>query len=160
MADTHEADRPGLTADAVRDLFASLPVPGRDVVWLADQILAVAQHVGSFALEWETPDRRAVVCRAGSTESVLSGTAPARLLRPLLARFAVLGADEVGGEPQFAGGRYSLTRSSRTGPVRLEIAFANTPDRQHIRLTRVPITARPRADAPTDDAGTPHQPSA
>lgn len=164
MADTHEADRPGLSADgAVRELFAQLPVPGKDVVWLADQLIAIAQHLGSVALERAAEaDGPALVCRTDSARRVLPGSAPLRLFRPLLARFAVLGADETRGEPQLYGGHYALVRSSRTGPVRLEIAFTNAPDTQQITLTRVPAGVTPRTgSAPEAGAvNTTGQPSA
>jgi len=164
MADTHEAARPGLTADgAVRDLFAQLPVPDRDIVWLADQVVAVAQHLGSVALERVSDaDGPALICRTHATQHVIAGRDPLRLFRPLLARIAVLGADETGTEPQLYGGRYSLTRSSRIGPVRLEIEFTNTPSNQRISITRVPVGLAPRtSSAPeTGAANTAPQPSA
>jgi hypothetical protein len=163
MVDTHEADRPGLTADAaVRELFAQLPLPGKDVVWLADQVIAIAQHLGSVGLECvRDGDAHALVCRTDSAQLIIAGRDPLRLFRPLLARLAVLGADEAGGEPQLYGGRYALVRSSRTGPVRLEVTFANTPANQHVTITRIPVTTR-RSD-PSSDAGVanaPPQPSA
>jgi hypothetical protein len=149
MADTHEANRSGLTAaNAVRELFAQLPVPDKDVVWLADQVIAIAQHLGSVGLERvRDGDGRTLVCRTDSTQLVIAGRDPLLLFRPLLARFAVLGADETGGEPQLYGGRYALVRSSRTGPVRLEVVFTNTPGSQHVTITRVPADVAPRAGA-------------
>jgi hypothetical protein len=164
MADTHEANRPGLSADgAVRELFAQLPVAGKDVVWLADQVISIAQHLGSVALaRVQDADGPALVCRTDSAQRVVAGRDPLRLFRPLLARFAVLGADETGGDPQLYGGRYALVRSSRTGPVRLEVAFTNTPGDQQVTITRVPAGVAPRTDSATEtgSANTPPQPSA
>jgi hypothetical protein len=164
MADTHEADRSGLTADgAVRELFARLPVPGRDVVWLVDQVISITQHVGSVALERvQDADGPVLACRTNSAQLVVVGRDALRLFRPLLARFAVLGADETGGEPQLYGGRYALVRSSRTGPVRLEVAFTNTPSSQQVTITRVPAAVAPRTGS-APDTGTANpapQPSA
>ena len=154
MADTHEADRPGVTADgAVRELFAQLPVPGKDIVWLADQLLSAAQYLGSIALESvQDADGPALVCHTDRARQVLAGRGPLRLFRPLLARLAVVGADEAGGEPQLYGGRYALVRSSRTGPVRLEVAFTNTPGSQQVAITRVPLGVAPSA-GPAPEAG-------
>jgi hypothetical protein len=164
MADTHEADRPGLTTGgAVRDLFAQVPAPGKDVVWLADQLLGVAQHLGSLELERvRDGEGHALVCRSDSAQLTIPGRDALRFFRPLLARFAVLGAEEAGGEPQLYGGSYALIRSSRTGPVRLEVAFANTPERQHLTITRVPTAAPRPSNSPPDaaSASTPAQPSA
>jgi hypothetical protein len=164
MADTHEADRSGLTAGhAVRDLFAQVPAPGNDVVWLADQLLGVAQHLGSVGLERvRDGEGRALVCRTDSAQLAIPGRDALRLFRPLLARFAVLGAEETGGEPQLYGGSYALVRSSPTGPVRLEVAFANTPEHQHITISRVSTAAPRPSNSPPDaaPASTPIQPSA
>jgi hypothetical protein len=164
MANAHEADRPGLNADeAVRELFAQLPVPGKDVVWLADQVVAIAQHIGSVELERvRNGEEHTLICRTNTAQQAIAGSGPLRLFRPLLARFAVLGADETGSEPQLYGGRYTIVRSSRIGPVRLEIAFTNTPGSQRISITRVPASVSPRTDsAPDADAeNTAPQPSA
>jgi hypothetical protein len=163
MADTHEADHPSLSAGAVRDLFAQLPVPGKDVVWLADQVLAIAQHLGSLTFEHLFDNGvHSLVCRAGSEPPFSPGRHALRLFRPLLARFAVLGADETGGEPQLYGGRYSLVRSSRIGPVQLDIEFTNTPGSQRLAITRVPIPQAQRTgSAPAAGAAdAPPQPSA
>ena len=147
MADTHEADCPDLTAaDAVRELFAQLP--GKDIVWLADQVIAVAQHLESVALECvRDGGERTIVCRTDSAQRVIPGRDAPRLFRPLLARFAVLGADETGTDPQLYGGRFALVRSSRTGSVRLEVTFANTPGDQHVTITRT-LMAAPQPAAP------------
>lgn len=152
MADTHEADRPGLNAgEAVRELFAQLPVPGKDVVWLADQVVAIAQHVGSVELERvRNGEEHTLIYRTDTTQQAIAGGDLLRLFRPLLARFAVLGADEAGGEPQLYGGRYSLVRSSRTGPVRLEVAFVNTPGSQKVTINRIPMSVAPRTGSAPD----------
>jgi hypothetical protein len=164
MADTHETDRPSLTADAaVRGLFAQLPVPGKDIVWLADQVVAIAQHLGSVELERvRDGEEHALICRTDTTQQAIAGRDSLRLFRPLLARFAVFGADETGSEPQLYGGRYAIVRSSRIGPVRLEVAFVNTPGSQKVTITRVPAGVAPRTgSAPEADAeNTAPQPSA
>lgn len=153
MADTREADRPGVTAaEAARELFARLPVPGKDIVWLADELIGIVQHFGSVAL-FRLPDADAhtLVCRAGSEQPFSPGRGALRLFRPLLARIAVVASDETGTEFRPYGGRYTLTRSSRTGPVRLEIEFTNTPAIQQLTITRVPASVAPRTA--TADAG-------
>ena len=157
MADTYEADRPAVTAaEAVCDLFARLPAPGTDVVWLADQLLGIVQYLGSVVLEVgrEAAGGRALLCHSPPAPSylTLSGRGPVYLFRPLLARLAILGADETGGDPQLYGGQYTLARSSRTGPVRLEVAFTNTPGHQQVAITRVPAGVAPRPN-PAPDAG-------
>jgi hypothetical protein len=164
MADTHEADRPNLTVgDAVRELFAQLPAPGKDIVWLADQVISIVQHLGSIELErMPEGESHALVCRTDTAQLVIVGSTPLRLFRPLLARLAVLGGDETGGDPQLYGGRYALVRSSRTGPVRLEVTFTNTASSQRVTITRVPTGIAPRTDsAPGADSANPTpQPSA
>jgi hypothetical protein len=144
-------------------LTKRMPVPGRDVVWLADQVIAIAQHLGSVAFDRvQGADGPALVCRTDSTQMAIAGRDPLRLFRPLLARFAVPGADEVGGEPQLHGGRYELVRSSRTGPVRLGVASTNTSGSQQITITRVPAAVAPRTGS-APGAGvvdSPPQPSA
>lgn len=164
MADTYEADHSGLNAgDVMREIFAQLPVPGKDVVWLADQVISIAQHLGSVELEnMQSTEGPTLVCHTDSAQQLILGSDPLRLFRPLLARLAVLGADETGNEPQLYGGRYAIVRSSRTGPVRLEVAFTNTPSRQQVIITRVPLAVAPRTRSATeaDVADLPPQPSA
>lgn len=141
-------------AEAVRDLFARLPIPGKDLVWLADELIGIAQHVGSVSLEAvRDADNRSLVCHSDSTPPLtLSGRGPLSLFRPLLARLAVLGADETGTECNPYGGRFTLTRSSRTGPVRLDVEFTNTTASQRLAVIRTPITATPRP-SPAADTG-------
>jgi hypothetical protein len=150
MADTHETDRAGVSAaDAVRALFAQLPAPGKDLIWLADELIGIAQHAGSVMLaRVADSDAHALVCRTDADPPFSPGRDAVRLFRPLLARLAVLGADETGTEPQLYGGRYALTRSSRGGPVRLEIEFTNTPGLQQLTITRVPVSAPRLSSAP------------
>lgn len=160
MADTHETGRSTVTAaDAVRDLFARLPLPNKDLIWLADELIGIAQHVGSLSLQIERDDSgtRSLVCRSAPPLTI-GGRGPVYLFRPLLARLAVLGADETGTEPQPYGGRFALTRSSRTGPVRLEIAFTNTPAAQQLTIDRVPVAVGPRVPVREDET-TEHEPS-
>ncbi|MBY0457593.1 MAG: hypothetical protein K2V38_09670 [Gemmataceae bacterium] len=160
MADAHETGRPALTAaDAVFGLFAPLldaNEPGRDIVWLADQLLGAVQHFGSVTLERTA---EGVVCQSGEQTRATDRVA-ARLFRPLLARLAVIGVDETGAACDPYSGRYALVRSSRTGPVRLEVAFTNTPAAQRLTIERVPIATSARQAPPAPVEPTPTQPSA
>jgi hypothetical protein len=157
MVDTDETNRPVVTAAvAVRDLFTRLPLPGKDIVWLADELLAIAQHLGSLSLEVvrDGGDNRSLVCGSDSVPPfALPGRGPLYLFRPLLARLAKVGADETGTECNPYGGRYALTRSSRSGPVRLEVEFTNTPASQRLVVTHTPVSTAPRS-VPAPDSGT------
>ncbi|MDB5309822.1 MAG: hypothetical protein JWO38_4024 [Gemmataceae bacterium] len=123
-------------AESIRELFARLPAPGRDVVWLADEVISVAQHSGSITL----PDPIIGTGPEGTPDL----TSPFwRLFRPLLARIARLSADETGTEFDPYHGRYVLTRSGREGPVHLEILLTNTAAGSSLRITRVPAPTHP-----------------
>jgi hypothetical protein len=76
----------------------------------------------------------------------------------LLARLAQVGSDETGTECNPYGDRFALTRSSRSGPVRLEVEFTNTPASQELVITRTPVTAAPRATGATDSPAADPQP--
>ena len=119
MADTRETNCPAVTAaEAVQELFARLPLPGKDLVWLADELLGIVQHVGSASLEVvrDDADHRSLVCRSECGDPVeLPGRGPLSLFRPLLARIAKVGSDETGTECNPYGDRFTLTRSSRSG---------------------------------------------
>ncbi len=153
-------------AEAVRDLFAHLPAHGKDLVWLADELIGIVQHVGPVFLEVvrDDADNHSLVCRSGSTTPALTlaGRGPLYLFRPLLARLAKLGSDETGTECSPYGDRYALTRSSRSGPVRLGIEFTNTPASQRLAITRTPVTAALRSLSSPDSGTADHaaQPSA
>jgi hypothetical protein len=154
MAESREENRQVVNpADAVRELFARLPAAGKDLVWLADELIGIGQHLGSVSLEFErdAAGNQTLVCRSGSTAPPLSltGQGPLHLFRPLLARLAVVGAEESGSECTPYGGRYVLARSSRTGPVRLELEFTNTPASQRLAITRTPVTMTRLSAAPT-----------
>jgi hypothetical protein len=144
MADLHETGHPPVTA-AVGELFARLSVSGQDVVWLGDELIAITQHVGSVAREMvrDATGVRSLVCRSDppTGEPIrFSDRGPLYVFRPLLARLAVMCSDETGQAFLPYGGRYSLTRSSRDGPVRLDLDFANTPSEQRVHITRVAVT--------------------
>jgi hypothetical protein len=146
-------------AEAVRELFARLPIPGKDLVWLADELLGIAQHVGSVSLGVVRDDaaNRSLIYRS-NPPVLLPGRGPLSLFRPLLARLAQVGSDETGTECNPYGDRFALTRSSRSGPVRLEVEFTNTPASQELVITRTPVTAAPRATGATDSPAADPQP--
>jgi hypothetical protein len=126
-------------------LFTRLPTSGKDLVWLGDELIAIAQHVGSVALEMvrDAEGARSLVCRSDPPAAEplrFSDRGLLYLFRPLLARLAVLCSDETGQAFLPYGGRYSITRSSRRGPVRLDLDFANTPAEQRVQITRVAVT--------------------
>jgi hypothetical protein len=130
-----------VTHQAVLDLFAQLPDSEKDVVWLADQVLSVAQHAGPVEL----------------SAASFGGRQPTplrRLFRPLLARLAKAAADETGTQFDPYHGRYTLTRAARDGTVRLEIAITNTPGEQCLCIQRVPVSS-PRGPAVLAPVSTP-----
>ena len=147
MANSYETNRQAVTAaEAVQELFARLPQSDKDIVWLADELIGIVQHIGAVSLEVERDGNGIawLVCRSQPTDPDLKidGRGPLRLFRPLLARLAVLCSEESGTEFQPYGGRYGLTRSSRTGPVRLDVEFTNTPATQRLTISRamLPLT--------------------
>jgi hypothetical protein len=123
----------------VTELLGS-PHPGRDLVWLADQLIALVQYSGSLTLEVRHTEggARELVCRpAGEPrETVLPGRGPLYVFRPLLARIAMVGADETATEFQPYGGAFTLYRSGRSGRVRLDVAYSNTPAKQSLDIRR------------------------
>jgi hypothetical protein len=124
----------------VGELFSSLPSPDKDIVWLADELIRIAQHTGSLSLESSNSiEASGLQCKSltlGQPELVISGAGPRRVFRPLLARLAVVGSEETGTEFAPNGGCYSLIRSSRSGPVRLDIEFKNSPAEQRLTILR------------------------
>jgi hypothetical protein len=140
--------------EAVSELFARLPATGKDIVWLADELIGIAQHVGSVSLEVlrDEAGDRTLVCQSSSSVPplTLTGREPLYLFRPLLARFAVVGAEETGTEISPYGGQCALSRSSRSGPVRLEIEFTNTPATQRLAITRTPVSISRPNGAPVE----------
>src|SRR5580698_10759501 len=153
MADTHETNRSIVTpAEAVRELFNRLPEPGKDLVWLADELISIVQYIGTFPLEIvrDETDSSSLFCNCGSPDSAVEvgGRGALYLFRPLLARFAVLGSEEASAEFQPYGGRYSLIRSSRSGPFRLDIEFINTTASQRLSISRVHPPISHRASSP------------
>jgi hypothetical protein len=164
MAEPREADRPLVTpADAVGELFGRLPVPGKDVVWLADELVAIVQHVGSVSLQVEQDEGGSwsLVCRSTPPPAHpirFSGRGPLYMFRPLLARLAKMASEETATEFQPYGGRYTLTRSSRIGPVRLDVEFTNTPASQRLCITRT-LVARASAVLVGNGTAPPPQPA-
>jgi hypothetical protein len=145
MAESNEASRQTVASvEAVRALFARLPDPNRDLVWLTDELIGIAQYLGTFSLELirDDLDHSTLVCRADSDSPPvpIPGRGPSHLFRPLLARLAVVGAEETGTDLNPYGGRCVLARSSRSGPVSLEIEFVNTTELQRLSMTRKPLT--------------------
>ena len=134
-----------MTADQIPILFEqSLKSPG-GVVWLADQLLVLAQHAESISLE-ETDTE--LVCHCGDRSVVLPESYK-RLFRPLLARLAKVAADESGTPFQPYGGRYSIRRAGDSGPVRLEIEIENTPKHQSLRVRSSLLSDLPNRNAPS-----------
>jgi hypothetical protein len=132
---------PATAAEAIGRLLNSTPPPGKDVVWLGDEVVAVAQHMGSVTLEVvrEGDNAWALVCRSDPPPAEpirLTEHGPLYLFRPLMARLAVMCSEETATEFQPYGGNYTLRRSSRDGPVRLDIIFTNTTSVQHLTITR------------------------
>lgn len=121
-----------MTADQILILFEqSLTTPG-GVIWLADQLLVLAQHAESFSLE-ETDTE--LFCNCGESSVVLPDSYK-RLFRPLLARLAKVAADESGTPFQPYGGNYELRRAGDLGPVLLDLNIANTTGERSIRVNR------------------------
>lgn len=148
-------------ADGLRDLFAQYPFRGKDVVWLVDELLGVAQHFGSLILQSrpdETGLRGLSYQSPGGPEAHLSGFRIG-MLRAMLARLAVLCSQETGTDFLPYGGRYSLRRSSRIGPVRLDIEFTNTAGPQRLQITRVPIDISVRPPPATAPRPAPPRPN-
>jgi len=128
----------------VQTLFAEYPFPGRDIVWVVDELVRVLQHAGSVYLAMVSDDvgGRCLVCTAPAVpgEELRLPQVRVGVFRAMLARIAVLASQETGTEFQPYGGRYALIRSTRSGPVRLEIEFTNTPASQQLSVTRVAIS--------------------
>lgn len=149
--------------EQIIQLFLTVPPPGSNLDWFADRLLAIAAGTSAVTIRL-LPDlddpafgRRMQIEEPGR---VLSGGRPSRLrvFRPLLARLAVMAAQETGTEFQPYGGRYSLTRPGPDGPVRLDVEFSNTPGSQHLSFTRAPVGAAP-APASANGAAPPPQPA-
>jgi len=126
------------------ELFATLPPPGSNLDWYEIGLLAIAAETPSVTVRL-VPDMDATppswhldVEESGRTLTAARGIGT-RVFRPLLARLAVIAAEETGGEFQPYGGRYSLTRALPGGPVRLDVEFSNTTGSQRISITRAAV---------------------
>jgi hypothetical protein len=144
------ASVPVTAAEAVRELFSRFPAPGKDIVWLGDELIAIAQHVGSLTLEVveEGANSLALVCRSDPPPADpvrYTGRGPLSYFRSLMARLAVMCSDETGTEFQPYGGHYTLRRAAR-GPVQLDIDFTNTTTAGKLTITRTPIPRPPEPD--------------
>lgn len=133
--------------DGLRDLFSGYPFPGRDLVWLADEIVRVVQHSGSVVLEFHRDDAglpRELVCRSLTAPhgECLLPISRVGVFRSLLARVGVMCSQETGTVFDPYRGRYTLTRSSRDGPIRLDIGIENTPALQQLTMDRVLVPGR------------------
>lgn len=175
-----------IATDAVRELFAKPLVRATGLRPLAEGLLAIAQNVGSVELPVtprqlntgllarllyqglslnatppSPPDTWADLAADPQPiyegEPDLGGLSP-RLFRPLLAFLAGLAAEESGAEFHPYHGRYTLTRVTPAGPVRLDIAIENTTGEQRLTITRSVVAdlpngaARPADPAPLDAA--------
>lgn len=128
-----------MNADQIPKLFEqSLTSPG-GVVWLADQLLVLAQHSDSLLLAEADTE---LVSKCGDCSVVLAASYR-RLFRPLLARLAKVAADESGTPFQPYGGNYQLRRAGDLGPVLLDLTIANTTGERSILLKRQFPTVRP-----------------
>ena len=125
----------------------SLTTPG-GVVWLADQLLVLAQHSESMSVE-ETETEFVGHC---GESSVVLASSYKRLFRPLLARLAKVAADESGTSFQPYRGSYSIRRAGDSGPVRLEIEIENTPKHQSLRVQSSLLSDLPNLIAPSSIA--------
>jgi hypothetical protein len=147
MADTRQTNHSALTVlEGLRALFAGYPFPGHDLVWLVDELVHLIQHGESITLtmvgEGEARCLVATAPAAPGQELRLAQVRPS-VFRSMLARVAVMASDETGTEVHPYGGHYVLTRSSRSGPIRLEIDFTNTPSSQRLSILRAAVTATP-----------------
>jgi hypothetical protein len=131
----------------LRDLFSEYPFPGKDLVWLVDEIVRIVQHTGSIVLEFLRDDSGAphgLVCRspAAPHDECLLPVPRVGVFRSILARVGVMCSQETGTGFDPYHGRYVLTRSSRDGAVRLDVDIENTPGQQRLRIDRVPVPAQ------------------
>lgn len=139
-----ESDRDMTPGEQLIELFGTVPPPGGNLDWYADRLLNLATATSALVIELVpdllSPDYNRSL-RVEDDGRVLDGGRPRalRAFRPLLARLAVIGAQESRTEFQPYGGRYSLVRPGPTGPVRLDIDFSNTTVSQRLSITRVSI---------------------
>ena len=146
MAEPYEAGHSTVNVlNGVYELFSTYPFPGKDLVWLVDEIVQLVQHTGSVHFEFirdEAGQPCGLVCRSPESPAAECRLPVSRLgvFRSMLARLAVMCSDETGAEFQPYGGRYSLARSSRDGPIRLDIEFINTTASQTLTITRSPVS--------------------
>ena len=149
MAETNKSDgHAPSAADAVRELVDRFPIPGRDIIWFGDQLIAIAQHVGSFTLELvrDGEDSWSLVCCSDPPPENpvrYTGRGPRSYFRPLMARIAVMCSDETGTEFKPYGGHYTLRRAAAGYPVQLDIDFSNTTACQRLTITRTPLSREP-----------------
>jgi hypothetical protein len=110
---------------------------------VAEQLLDWAAECGAVRVEKvlpsaDHPDAPATFELAdGSGALRTTELTVARLFRPLLARLAVIGATEMGGEPPLYGGRVVITRATAAGPARLDVDLSNVLGCQRLRITRL-----------------------
>jgi hypothetical protein len=123
--------------ERVLKLITDFPGTGRDVAWLADRFVELASEYPSLRIEELPPDERGASSGpeteiADSTSTVrTTDVAVRRLLRPLLARLAVMAHEEAGAAFTPYGGQAVLTRE----PFHLLIEFSNTTTRR-LQVTR------------------------
>lgn len=139
-------------SERIVQLFTTPPPPGSNLDWFAGGLLAIAADTPAVTIR-SVPDpedppfgRRLQIEEPGRMLDGVRRPA-ARVFRPLLARLAVIAAEETGIEFQPYGGRYSLVRPGAGGPVRLDVEFSNTTGSQQLSITRAPVTAHPAHSA-------------
>ena len=138
--------------ERVVQLLDTFPPPGSTLDWLAGCLLAIAADAPAVTIrvapnsdipptKWHLqvgqPGRTSRAERPGSI----------RVFRPLLARLAMIAAEETGIEFQPYGGRYSLVRTGSDGPVRLDVEFSNTTASQYLSITRIAIASAAPPDS-------------
>lgn len=106
----------------------AIEAPGRDVVRLVDDLLALCREHGL------TVNCRPDLCRVGSAdeewEEVVEQPFRRAVFRAVLARLAAISNEQQPGSVTPYQGRGTITRGDAT----IELSFANTPDEQWLKL--------------------------
>ncbi|MFO0852113.1 MAG: hypothetical protein U0871_26645 [Gemmataceae bacterium] len=142
-------------AERLLQVFLDMGPPDRALVWAADRLLDLAVelpavHIRKVAPSPDRPDEPATF-ELSDGVSTLETTAErvTRIFRPLMPRFAVLGAQEMGIESPLYGGRVFISRVADGHPIRLDVDFSNTPGAQWLDIIRVPAGPTPHVNGST-----------